>query len=80
MLSAAGRRPFLRNMTTQRPTLPASQISASSYPTEPAPYNSPTWPALSKTRQNGIVWTESLLALAAPSSGDAARFMKGLPR
>jgi hypothetical protein len=64
-------------MTTTTQTMPASQIRPSAYPTEHAPYNDPTIPPFSKTRTNGIVWTEALLAGARVSSGDAARFLKG---
>ncbi len=52
---------------TQRPTVP--QLSVPEHT---------TFPPMSLGRQEGIEWAERLFCQARPSSGDAARFMKGL--
>ncbi len=39
----------------------------------------PTYPPMSKARQEGIEWYEKTIRQAEPASGDAERFMSGLP-
>lgn len=61
-------------MTTMQQTQPAPSGPA----TEPAGYDWPTLPNLSRARSEGMQWSERLFANVRPCASDGARFMRGL--